>query len=103
MIGDLVFVAAGNARMLVALDARTGAGVWSLGLSGPAYSAPILAGDLVVVGDYAGRLYVVGGPGRRPQPRSVRPAARAATGASTADRARAPDPISVIGAIPRGG
>ncbi|PWU25356.1 MAG: hypothetical protein C5B48_01725 [Candidatus Rokuibacteriota bacterium] len=57
VVGNLLFIAGGEATALYVLNASDGTVLEVLGLDGPAFSSPILADGEVVVGDLSGRLH----------------------------------------------
>ena len=57
VVGDVVFVVGGNSSGLTALDARTGAELWTRWLGAPLYSPPIFAEGRVVVATMGGQVY----------------------------------------------
>jgi outer membrane protein assembly factor BamB len=62
IVDDLVFVPGGFDRNAFALDARTGAVLWTVGLPGAVLAPIAYAGDEVLVGDAAGNLHTFGLP-----------------------------------------
>jgi outer membrane protein assembly factor BamB len=62
VVGDVVFVAGGDGGTLTAVDAQSGATLFSTGLDGLAYAPPAFAGGQVLVGTAAGSLYAFAPP-----------------------------------------
>lgn len=56
VLGDVVFALGGETGGFTALDARTGAVLWTFPTDAPTFSTPAPAGNLVLAGDYAGAL-----------------------------------------------
>jgi outer membrane protein assembly factor BamB len=62
VVDDLVFVPGGFDRNVFALDARTGATLWEVGLPGAVLAPIAFADGLVLVGDTTGSLHAFGLP-----------------------------------------
>jgi outer membrane protein assembly factor BamB len=73
LVGHVAFIVGGFVPGVFALDAKTGAKLWSQELGGPVFAPPAFGGDQVYIADARGGLFSIGvGPLPPPPPPSVR-------------------------------